>query len=64
MNREGRDALRAFLVKRNKPQLLKIVERQQIPLADGAEKGTKEDLRDAIVEGVKFRIADRLAAAS
>lgn len=64
MNREGEDVLRAFLTKRNKPQLMRIVERQQIPLAEAAAKGTNEELRDAIVEGVKFRIADRLAAAS
>lgn len=64
MNREGEEALRAFLHKRNKPQLIKIVERQQIPLADDATSGSNERLRDAIVEGVKFRIADRLAAAS
>jgi hypothetical protein len=64
MNREGEDVLRAFLTKRNKPQLLRIVERQQIPLTDGAVNGTNEGLREAIVEGVKFRIADRLAAAS
>ena len=43
---------------------MKIVERQQIPLAESAAKGTNEDLREAIVAGVKFRIADRLAAAS
>ncbi len=64
MNREGEDELRAFLKKRNKPQLLKIAERQQIPLNGNATQGPADALRDAIVEGVKFKIADRLAAAS
>lgn len=64
LNHEGEDALRSFLKKRNKPHLRAIVERQQIPLSGSALDGSIEILRDAIVEGVKVRIADRLAAAS
>jgi hypothetical protein len=64
MNREGEEALRDFLKRRNKPQLKLIVERQQIPIQENAFGGKADALRDAIVEGVRFKIADRLAAAS
>jgi len=64
MNREGEDALRQFLKKRNKPQLKAIVERQQIPIKEEAFDGKLDVLRNAIVDGVRFKIADRLAAAS
>ncbi len=64
MNREGERALREFLKKRNTRQLRDLVERQQIPIGSGGSEGDLAALRDAIVDGVKFRIADRLAAAS
>jgi hypothetical protein len=64
MNREGEDALQAFLKRRNKPHLRHIVERQQIPLDLSVFDGDVKAIRDAIVEGVKSKIADRLAAAS
>jgi hypothetical protein len=64
MNREGEDALQAFLKRRNKPHLRDIVERQQIPLDLSVFDGDVKAIRDAIVEGVKSKIADRLAAAS
>lgn len=64
MNREGEQALRFFLKKRNKPQLKLIVERQQIPVQEEAFNRKTDALRDAIVDGVRFKIADRLAAAS
>ena len=64
MNREGEPALREFLKKRNTKQLRDLVERQQIPIGIGGSDRDLPALRDAIVEGVKFRIADRLAAAS
>jgi hypothetical protein len=64
MNREGEDALQAFLKRRNKPHLRDIVERQQIPVDLSIFEGDVKAIRDAIVEGVKSKIADRLAAAS
>ena len=64
MNREGELALREFLKKRTTRQLRDLVERQQIPIGIGGSDRDLAALRDAIVEGVKFRIADRLAAAS
>jgi hypothetical protein len=41
-----------------------IVERQQIPVDLSIFEGDVKAIRDAIVEGVKSKIADRLAAAS
>jgi hypothetical protein len=64
MNREGEDALQAFLKNRNKVGLRGIVERQQIPVDLSVFDGDVKAIRDAIVEGVKAKIADRLAAAS
>jgi hypothetical protein len=64
MNREGEDALQAFLKSRNKVGLRGIVERQQIPVDLSVFDGDVKAIRDAIVEGVKSKIADRLAAAS
>jgi hypothetical protein len=64
MNREGEDALVAFLKRRNKSQMRDIVERQQIPVDLAVLDGEVQSIRDAIVSGVKSKIADRLAAAS
>ena len=64
MNREGEDALQAFLKRRTKSQMRDIVERQQIPVDLTVLEGDVQVIRDAIVEGVKSKIADRLAAAS
>jgi hypothetical protein len=64
MNREGEDALQAFLKRRTKSQMRDIVERQQIPVDLTVLDGDVQMIRDAIVEGVKSKIADRLAAAS
>jgi hypothetical protein len=63
-NREGEDALQAFLKKRNKTHMRDIVERQQIPVELSVFDGDIGVVRQAIVEGVKSKIADRLAAAS
>lgn len=63
-NREGEDALQAFLKRRTKSQMRDIVERQQIPVDLAALDGDVQVVRDAIVTGVKSKIADRLAAAS
>lgn len=64
MNREGEDALVAFLKRRNKSQMRDIVERQQIPVDVAVLDGDVQGIREAIVTGVKSKIADRLAAAS
>jgi hypothetical protein len=64
MNREGEDALQAFLKRRTKSQMRDIVERQQIPVDLALLEGDVQVIRDAIVTGVKSKIADRLAAAS
>jgi hypothetical protein len=64
MNREGEEALQAFLKLRNKMILRGIVERQQIPVDPVVFEGDVKSVRDAIVAGVKSKIADRLAAAS
>ena len=64
MNREGEDALQAFLKRRTKSQMRDIVERQQIPVELTVLDGDVHVIRDAIVTGVKSKIADRLAAAS
>ena len=64
MNREGEDALQAFLKRRTKSQMRDIVERQQIPVDLAVLEGDVQVIRDAIVTGVKSKIADRLAAAS
>jgi hypothetical protein len=64
MNREGEDALQAFLKVRTKAGLRGIVERQQIPVEPSVFDGDVKAVRDAIVQGVKSKIADRLAAAS
>jgi hypothetical protein len=64
MNREGEDALQAFLKSRNRMVLRGIVERQQIPLDISVFEGDVKAIREAIVAGVKSKIADRLAAAS
>jgi hypothetical protein len=63
-NREGEDALQAFLKKRTKAHLRDIVERQQIPVEQSVFDGDAGVVRQAIVDGVKSKIADRLAAAS
>lgn len=64
MNREGEGALRDFLKKRNRVQLKSIVERQQIPVSPEKFDEKPDLFREAIVEGIRFKIADRLAAAS
>jgi hypothetical protein len=64
MNRDGEEALQAFLKLRNKMILRGIVERQQIPVDPTVFDGDAKSVRDAIVAGVKSKIADRLAAAS
>jgi hypothetical protein len=64
MNREGEEALQAFLKVRNKLILRGIVDRQQIPVDPSVFDGDAKSVRDAIVAGVKSKIADRLAAAS
>jgi hypothetical protein len=64
MNREGEDSLRAFLKARNKVGLRGLVERQQIPIELSVFDQDIKNVREAIVEGVKSKIADRLAAAS
>jgi ATP phosphoribosyltransferase regulatory subunit HisZ len=63
-NREGEEALRAFLKGEKPAKLRELVKRQQIPVDAAALKGQGEALHNAIVDGVKLRIADRLAAAS
>ncbi len=64
MNRKGEAALREYLKTRGHDALRRIVERQQIPVASSAFDSDLASLREAIVEGVKYRIADRIAAAS
>lgn len=67
LEREGEKGLRQRLNPfRSKDKLRAIAEAQHIPLNEAARrsKATVKDIRDAIIEGVKFRIADRLAAAS
>jgi hypothetical protein len=64
LNREGEDALQAFLKRRNKTHMRDIVERQQIPVELSVFDGDVNAVREAIVAGVKSKIADRLAAAS
>ena len=64
LNREGEAALHDFLKSRNKVGLRGIVERQQIPLDPAVFEDDAKAVRDAIVAGVKSKIADRLAAAS
>lgn len=64
MNREGEEGLQTFLKARNKMILRGIVERQQIPVDPAVFEGDAKSVRDAIVAGVKSKIADRLAAAS
>jgi hypothetical protein len=67
MRMEGEQALRKYLSKRgsNCKNLRKIAFSQQIPLSDEARRLKKmEPLVEEIIEGVKFRIADRRAAAS
>lgn len=63
--REGEEALHTFLkTLKRKDQLLAIIQRQQIPVDANALAGRPDALRHAVIEGVKFRIAERLAAAS
>lgn len=64
MNREGEEALQSFLKVRNKMILRGIVERQQIPVDPAIFEGDAKSVREAIIAGVKSKIADRLAAAS
>lgn len=64
LNREGEDALETFLKRRTKVHLRAIIERQQIPVEPSVFEGDVSLVRQAIVEGVKAKIADRLAAAS
>ncbi len=64
MNRKGEAALREYLKTRGYDTLRRIVERQQIPVASNAFDSDLASLREAIVAGVKYRIADRIAAAS
>jgi hypothetical protein len=61
---EGEDALKAYLKKRNRVQLKAIAERQQIPVAETVFSQQPDEVRGAMVDGVKFRIADRRAAGS
>jgi len=64
MNREGEAALRAFLKPKKKAQLHAMIERQQLPIDPAILDSAPQAIRDAIVDGVKWKIADRLAAAS
>jgi len=61
---EGEDAINTYLKKLNRIQLKTIVERQQIPVPETIFSRDVQEVRAAIVEGVKFRIADRRAAGS
>ncbi len=63
-NQEGEEAVRTYLRGQKPASLRALVKRQHIPVEPEMLKGKAEVLHDAIVEGVKLRIADRLAAAS
>jgi hypothetical protein len=65
LHTEGVDRLRECLsIIPNKEQLLQLAEDQHIPVSGDFSEAPLADVVEAVIEGTKFRLEDRLAAAS
>lgn len=65
LHTEGVDRLRECLsIIPDKEQLLRLAEDQHIPVSGDFSEAPLADVVEAVIEGTKFRLEDRFAAAS